>query len=75
MDIYYSAVKDDPEKRTYECFLEPDARLPMMYMDDAVEAVTELLEADDAKLTQRKFRIRTRSEKKKRKEKNSIVIS
>ena len=42
----------------------------MMYMDDAVEAVTELLEADDAKLTQRKFRIRTRSEKKKRKEKN-----
>lgn len=29
----------------YECFLGPDTRLPMMYMDDAVKATIALMEA------------------------------
>jgi threonine 3-dehydrogenase len=57
VDIYYSAVKADPSERKYECFLEPDARLPMMYMDDAVKAVIDLLEAPDEDLTQRTYNI------------------
>ncbi|MCZ2357646.1 MAG: NAD-dependent epimerase/dehydratase family protein [Bacteroidia bacterium] len=31
---------------TYQCFLEPDTYLPMMYMDDAIRATVELMEAD-----------------------------
>lgn len=41
VDIFHSAVKDEP----YTCFLEPDARLPMMYMPDAIRATLELMEA------------------------------
>lgn len=37
----------------YECFLEEDARLPMMYIDDAVRGTIELMDADAGKLTVR----------------------
>lgn len=57
VDVYYSAVKKDAKDRKYCCFLEKDARLPMMYMDDAVSAVVEILSVDDSKLTQRTYNI------------------
>ncbi|MCB0546470.1 MAG: NAD-dependent epimerase/dehydratase family protein [Phaeodactylibacter sp.] len=41
VEIFHSAVKGE----TYECFLEPDSRLPMMYMPDAIRATLELMEA------------------------------
>lgn len=41
VEIFHSAVKGE----AFECFLEPDARLPMMYMADAVRATLELMEA------------------------------
>lgn len=41
VDIFYNAI----EKETYECFLEADTRLPMMYMEDAIRATLELMEA------------------------------
>ena len=41
VDIYHYAVADKP----YVCFLKPDARLPMMYMDDAIRATIEIMEA------------------------------
>lgn len=37
----------------YTCFLEPDARLPMMYMPDAIRAVLDLMDADGAALSVR----------------------
>lgn len=47
--IYYDAIK----KGAYECFVGPETVLPMMYMDDAVKATIDLMDADPAKLTVR----------------------
>ena len=41
VDIYHSAVK----KETYDCFLSPDTKLPMVFMADAIRATIELMEA------------------------------
>ncbi len=41
IDIFHSAVKG----KAYTCFLNADTRLPMMYMEDAVRATLELMEA------------------------------
>lgn len=48
VDIYYKAVENKP----FECFLQADTALPMMYMPDAVRATLELMEApkDNIKL-------------------------
>ncbi|UGU14419.1 NAD-dependent epimerase/dehydratase family protein [Sinomicrobium kalidii] len=42
IDIYHKAL----EKGTYECFLKKDTTLPMMYMDDAIAATTNIMKAD-----------------------------
>jgi nucleoside-diphosphate-sugar epimerase len=41
VDIFHHAIKEG----TYECFLEADTRLPMMYMVDAIRATLELMAA------------------------------
>ena len=41
VDIFYSALKGEE----FTCFLKPETRLPMMYMEDAIRATTELMEA------------------------------
>jgi len=41
VDIYYSAKKGE----TYQCFLKEDTTLPMMYMEDAIRATINLMEA------------------------------
>lgn len=47
VDIYYQAL----EEGKYECFLSENSALPMMYMDDAIRATIELMQADAEKLT------------------------
>ncbi|MEQ9422945.1 MAG: NAD-dependent epimerase/dehydratase family protein [Cyclobacteriaceae bacterium] len=42
VDIYHKAIKSE----TFECFLSENSYLPMMYMDDAIRATVELMEAD-----------------------------
>jgi len=49
VEVFYSAVRGEP----YTCFLREDARLPMMYMPDALRAIIELMEADPARLAHR----------------------
>jgi nucleoside-diphosphate-sugar epimerase len=44
--IYYEAL----EKGSYDCFVKEDTVLPMMYMDDAVNATIELMEAAAEKI-------------------------
>ena len=44
--IYYDAIK----KGSYECFVSEETVLPMMYMDDAVRATQELMEANPDKI-------------------------
>jgi nucleoside-diphosphate-sugar epimerase len=41
VDIYFKAVKEG----AYECFLSEKTRLPMMYMNDAVAATIQLMQA------------------------------
>jgi threonine 3-dehydrogenase len=41
VEIYHAAVKGE----AFTCFLEPDTRLPMIYMDDAIRATLELMDA------------------------------
>lgn len=47
VDIYHKALSDG----TYECFLKEDAYLPMMYMEDAIRATIELMQADTKRIT------------------------
>ena len=41
VDIYHYAVKEE----AYTCFLKENARLPMMYMEDAIRATIEIMQA------------------------------
>ena len=41
--IFYGAIREN----SYECFLGPDTRLPMMYMPDAISALMGVAEADE----------------------------
>lgn len=46
VDIYFKAMKE----KKFECFLAADTYLPMMYMDDAVKATIDLMEAPAEKV-------------------------
>jgi nucleoside-diphosphate-sugar epimerase len=46
VDIYFKAITD----KKYECFLKSDTYLPMMYMDDAVKATLDLMNAPAEKI-------------------------
>lgn len=41
VEIYHQAILD----KSYECFLKEDTELPMMFMDDAIDAMVELMDA------------------------------
>lgn len=44
-DYAVSIFHDAVEGRTHDCFLSPDAALPMMYMEDAIDATLSIMEA------------------------------
>lgn len=46
VDIYIDALK----KGTYDCFLSENTRLPMMYMNDAVNATIQLMQTPAEKI-------------------------
>ena len=41
VEMYFDAINDGK----YECFVNEDTRLPMMFMDDAIRATLELMDA------------------------------
>lgn len=49
VDIFHQALKTGH----YTCFLEAGQRLPMMYMDDAIRATLELMEAPAERIRER----------------------
>ena len=49
VEIFYAALKE----KHYTCFLRADTRLPMIYMEDAIRATLELMEAPADKLSVR----------------------
>ena len=42
VEIYHEALKN----KTYECFLSEETELPMMFMDDAIKATVDIMQAD-----------------------------
>ncbi|MBX2845676.1 MAG: NAD-dependent epimerase/dehydratase family protein [Saprospiraceae bacterium] len=49
VEIFHAALKGEH----YTCFLDADTRLPMMYIDDAIRATIELMDAPADQLTVR----------------------
>ncbi|WP_124978748.1 L-threonine 3-dehydrogenase [Nonlabens xiamenensis] len=49
VDIFHQAIS----KGSYECFLKPDTALPMMYMEDAIRATVEIMNADPTSIKER----------------------
>jgi len=49
VEIFHHAVK----KQAFTCFLEPDETLPMIFMDDAIRATIELMEAPKESINNR----------------------
>lgn len=47
VDIYYKAITEN----SYTCFVKEDTVLPMMYMDDAIKASIQIMEADPERIT------------------------
>ena len=41
VDIFHKALSD----KTYECFLSSETKMPMMYMDDAIAATIQIMQA------------------------------
>lgn len=50
-DFAVAIFYDGLQKGSYECFVRPDTTLPMMYMDDGIDATIQLMEADPKKLS------------------------
>ncbi len=46
VEIYHEAITNGD----FTCFLKADTKLPMMYMEDAIRATLELMEADGEKI-------------------------
>ncbi len=49
VDIYFKAVREG----RYTSFIEKDTYMDMMYMEDAIDAIIQLMEADGVKLINR----------------------
>lgn len=49
VEIYHKALS----QKSYDCFLSEDTELPMMYIDDAIDATIAIMEADTESITVR----------------------
>lgn len=49
IDIFHKAITEGK----FECFLNEESTLPMMYMDDAIEATIQLMQAESKAITLR----------------------
>ena len=49
VDIYHKAVAGE----NFNCFLKPNTRLPMIYMDDAIKATIDLMHAPSENIKER----------------------
>lgn len=49
VEIYHKALSDS----SYTCFLEEDTKLPMMFMDDAIRATIQIMEAQGENIKER----------------------
>ena len=52
-EIFFKALRE----KNYQCFLRADTPLPMLHIDDAMEATLKFIEADKSKLTRRVYNL------------------
>jgi len=52
-EIFFHAL----ENRYYECWLDRDSALPMMYIDDCIDATIQFLKADKSRLTRSTYNL------------------
>ena len=45
----------------YTCYLHPDTRLPMIFLDDVIRATVDFLEADNSRLTLQTYNVTSMS--------------
>lgn len=50
-DYAVAIFYDGLQKGEYECFVGPETTLPMMYIDDAIKATIDLMEAESSQIT------------------------
>jgi threonine 3-dehydrogenase len=55
-EIFTESVKNG----RYEFYLEPESSIPIVYIDDAIDAILTLHDADSSKLTRRAYNIHAR---------------
>ena len=53
MKVFYDALKTGE----FECYLEPNTKLPMMYIDDCLQSVVQLMEYPEDELKQRTYNV------------------
>lgn len=49
VEVFHEALKSN----AYDCFLKADTMLPMMYMDDAIKATIDIMQAPSSSILQR----------------------
>ena len=53
VEIFHHAL----QKGEYQCYLKPDTRIPLMYIDDCIRAIVEFMEAPAESLSIRTYNI------------------
>lgn len=53
VDIFYYALRG----QSYQCYLDANENLPMMYMPDCIKSTVDLMEASNEKLKQRVYNV------------------
>ena len=51
--VFHDVIKTG----SFECYLQPNTRLPMMYIDDCLESVLQYMEFPESKLLQRTYNV------------------
>ena len=57
VEIFHDALT----KGKHECFLRPDSRLPMMYIDDTIRSIIEFMNVPNDKLSLRTYNVQAMS--------------
>jgi threonine 3-dehydrogenase len=53
IEIFHDALKSG----SYQCYLRGDTRLPMMWIDDCIQSIVNIMEAPDNQLKQRTYNV------------------
>ncbi|CAF1507584.1 unnamed protein product [Adineta steineri] len=53
IEIFHEALKAG----AYKCYLRGNTRLPMMWIDDCIQSIVDIMEAPDSKLKQRTYNV------------------